>query len=336
MHQRNMPLTVHQQQRLLGQAFGVTRLARLTGLDRLGIEVVGAVRPLGHVLQVSQGKGHTLEQARWSAVGEAIELSAAESPEVSALRFGPAPDDSRWDVGTLSIAWAPGQRARDGAAAWVPAETVYCPPAGRCWLGPSVASWTSNGLGMHPTSHDAAVEHALLELLERDALARVLPSGWTERAAFSRLRALPPNAAHFRDRGFQCFAFDLTPNGHPLHVAGALLFDLESQSVPLTAGYACRRSFHAALDAAILEAAQSRLTEIHGAREDVLTGEREAGLSLLQKLERRGPAAPPVTQRHERRRLSTLVPKDVVVVTLREHPFVVKAVSPSLQVSKLL
>ena len=61
----------------LASAFGVTRLARLTGLDRLGVEVVGAVRPRGHVLQVSQGKGRTLEAARWSALGEAIETAEA-------------------------------------------------------------------------------------------------------------------------------------------------------------------------------------------------------------------------------------------------------------------
>src|SRR5947208_11733958 len=41
----------------LQRAIGVTRVARVTGLDRSGIEVACAVRPLGHVLQVANGKG---------------------------------------------------------------------------------------------------------------------------------------------------------------------------------------------------------------------------------------------------------------------------------------
>ncbi|MGV3625647.1 MAG: hypothetical protein ACO1OB_32855 [Archangium sp.] len=93
----------------LARKFGVTRLARLTGLDRLGVEVVGAVRPRGHVLQVSQGKGRTLEEARWRALSEAIELTAAESPEPNAFVFGHAPGQTMFDFGDLRVAWVPAE-----------------------------------------------------------------------------------------------------------------------------------------------------------------------------------------------------------------------------------
>ncbi len=63
--------------------------------------------------------------------------------------------------------------------------------------------------------------------------------------------------------------FDLTPDGEEVPVAGALLVDREEGPVPVTAGYASRLSLAEAIDAALLEAAQSRLTEIHAAREDV-------------------------------------------------------------------
>ena len=49
--------------RRLSRAIGVTRIARVTGLDRCGVEVACAVRPAGHVLQVSNGKGETFSQA---------------------------------------------------------------------------------------------------------------------------------------------------------------------------------------------------------------------------------------------------------------------------------
>lgn len=318
----------------LARQFGVTRLARLSGLDRCGVEVVGAVRPRGHVLQVSQGKGLTLAAAQWSALGEAIELAAAECPDVTSFRFGPAPRGSDWDVGGLSVAWVPAVQLASRAPCLVPAESVYCPPAGTCWMGPSLTPWRSNGLGAHPTSRAAAEEHAVLELVERDALARVLPEGWTPHEALRRLVTPPPGALALRDRGLACFVFDLTAPGGSLPVAGALLFDLEGGPVPLTAGYACRRSWAAAAEAAWLEAAQSRLTEIHGAREDVLLGEREDGRGLLLALAGVTPRSP--SKRVERRPLSRVVRGAIAVAQLRASPFVVKAVSPELLVSELL
>lgn len=316
------------------RAHGVTRLARLTGLDRTGVEVVGAVRPFGHVLQVCQGKGWTLEAARRSALGEALELEAAEAPDPERLRFGPAAADAVDDAQGLSVAWVRGRLLGRGGPRSVPAQAVYCPPAGTAWLGPAVTRWQSNGLASHPTSLAKATEHAVLELLERDALARVLPRGWTVAVARRALVEAPPRVAAVEARGFAAFVFDLSPPGQPLSVAGALLFDLEGGPVPLTAGYACRRAFADAADAAFLEAAQSRLTEIHGAREDVLTGDRagaEALLAALRRARRR-----PAPRRSYRGPLAAAARSPIVIVQLSARPFVVKAVAPGLLVSELL
>ncbi len=299
--------------------FGVTRLARVTGLDRLGIEVVAAVRPFGHVLQVSQGKGRTLLQAQWSALGEAIELAAAERPDPARLVYR-RDGGSAWAVGDEQVAWV-----RDDDGGWVPAQEVYCPPSGLVWLGPVGTRWRSNGLGFHPDSRARARRHAWLEVQERDALARVLPDGWTVDAVKNRLLAPAPSLRAVRAHGFEAFAVDCSAG--PTPVAGVLLFDLEGGPVPLTAGYAARASLKAAVEAAFLEAAQSRLTEIHGAREDVVVGEREAGRALLEALRALRPTAPR-TRRGPTPRVS--------MVTLCESPWVVKAVSPTALVTELL
>src|SRR5215471_21083408 len=68
-------------------AVGITRLADVTGLDRVGLPVVLAVRPLGRSLAVSQGKGLTREQAAVSAILEAMELHHAERHRLP-LRYG--------------------------------------------------------------------------------------------------------------------------------------------------------------------------------------------------------------------------------------------------------
>ncbi|MFL6930256.1 MAG: hypothetical protein ACJ8FK_10115, partial [Xanthobacteraceae bacterium] len=69
--QRSSPGRARARLERLATAVGVTRVARVTGLDRAGVEVACAVRPGGHVLQVSNGKGDTFEEAARGAVLEA-------------------------------------------------------------------------------------------------------------------------------------------------------------------------------------------------------------------------------------------------------------------------
>jgi ribosomal protein S12 methylthiotransferase accessory factor len=305
-------------------AVGVTRLARLTGLDRTGVPVAAAVRPAGHVLQVSNGKGETFARAAAGALLEAAELWAAERPRVDA--FGSAAELAR---GTrlvppaalvpdlrgseeIRMAWAAARDLGSGETVLVPAHAVHCPPAGSAWLGPALVPWTSNGMGAHPEP-SAALLHALLEAVERDRVARALPDGFTEGEVARRLlhpRSLPaaaPRTARWAERigarGLRVHLFDLSfPAGNGgrgarrglpalgLPCAAALLVDGEGGPVPVAAGYACRLSRDAALLAALLEAAQSRLTEIHGAREDVARGDRQAAAPLARLCERARPA----------------------------------------------
>src|SRR5579863_8706810 len=58
---------------------GITRLANVTGLDRLGVPVVLAIRPAGQTLSANAGKGLDMASAWVSAAMEAIEVFHAES-----------------------------------------------------------------------------------------------------------------------------------------------------------------------------------------------------------------------------------------------------------------
>jgi len=269
----------------------VTRLARVTGLDRCGVEVACAVRPLGHVLQVSNGKGASYAEAARGALLEAAELAAAEAPGRAALRFASSeelaavgerllPPEALGASGPLArcrMAWVEGRDLPTGRPIWVPASAVYCPPATGSFLGPAAVPWSSNGMGAF-SSRGPALRHALLEALERDRLARALPAGFTRRSVASSLldpadlAEAAPRAASLAERiaarGFEVFFLDLSAPGD-VPVAAALLADSHAGPVPLTAGYAAGLGAEEALRGALLEAAQSRLTDIHGAREDV-------------------------------------------------------------------
>ena len=370
----------------LATAIGVTRLARLTGLDRSGVPVAAAIRPAGHVLQVSNGKGETFARAAAGALLEAAELWASERPRVAA--FGSAAELSRaarlvppaaLDPGAagseeIRIAWAAARDLASGERLLVPAHAVYCPPAGSAWLGPALVRWTSNGTGAHP-EHSAALLHALLEAIERDRVARALPEGFTEREVARRLldpgslAAAAPRTAGWAERiagkGLRVHLLDLSFPARAragrgarrrragpdlgLPCAAALLVDPEHGPVPVAAGYACRLTRDAALLAALLEAAQSRLTEIHGAREDVARGDRHGAAPLPRWCERARPVRRASALPHLPARAPAAGAR-AVLVRLRRAGFapaaarldgppgvhVVRVVVPGLRLSELL
>jgi len=290
----------------LKERIGVSRVARVTGLDRAGVEVACAVRPGGHILQVSNGKGGSWAEAEAGALLEAAELWGAETVDPTQLVWGSAGElrarrsDEVWGADeagsagaplagwseSLRLAWRVGVELATGRRVLVPAQAIHCPPAGAPALGPAVVRWTTNGMGAHP-DREAAVRHALLEAVERDQLARALPDGWTAAAVVERMLSpgslsggAPRTAALAQKlaKDFEVYLFDLSPRpGMGLPVGGALLFDRWRGPVPLTAGYACATDADSALRGALLEAAQSRLTDIHGARDDVA---HEAGAEI--------------------------------------------------------
>jgi len=57
---------------------GITRLANVTGLDRIGIPVYMAIRPNSRSIAVSQGKGIDPSHAKASALMESVENWHAE------------------------------------------------------------------------------------------------------------------------------------------------------------------------------------------------------------------------------------------------------------------
>src|SRR5574341_1180050 len=64
---------------------GVTRIASITDLDRVGIPVFSAIRPsaAAGAISIYSGKGTTETNARISAIMESFERCLAEQPEVS-------------------------------------------------------------------------------------------------------------------------------------------------------------------------------------------------------------------------------------------------------------
>src|SRR5215813_6882393 len=164
-------------------AFGITRVANVTGLDQIGVPVVMVCRPNSRSIAVSQGKGLTLAAAKASGVMEAAEGFHAERIE-QPLRLGSRRDlarslplaeterlplrrDGRWHP-HLSILWIEASDLNTGEQRWVPYELVHANYTHPLPTGSGCFAATTNGLasGNHILE---AICHAICEVVERDA-----------------------------------------------------------------------------------------------------------------------------------------------------------------------
>lgn len=278
-------------------SLGITRVADVTGLDRIGIPVWTACRPNSRSLSVSQGKGITPDAARASAVMECIELHHAERPLVPLVlasraellaRGMPTVDVSALAGSTTSryhperpLLWT---EATDllvgGERRWVPFETVHTNAVLPAPTGSGCFSSTSNGLASGNHVEEATV-HALCEVIERDAAAvwQARPSEEREATAIDLTTVGDPTVGEVLDRyeaaDIGVSVMEITSDvGVP-----AFLCEIVGRSEGVATRYSgmgCHLFPEIALLRALTEAAQSRLTYITGSRDDLSRREYRA------------------------------------------------------------
>ncbi|MFD8964311.1 YcaO-like family protein [Streptomyces sp. NPDC059568] len=260
---------------------GITRVARLTDLDHLGIPVWTAIRPPAHTLVTSQGKGATDQLAKISAVLESAELWHAEQPPTTTPVRGTYRSlDPPYPMALLPVKldheglkeieldWVTGTGLTSGQDIPVPAGLA------RRRLRRDVRLLdlfhvTSNGLACGNTM-DEAVLHALFEVVERDVLHRDYISGGQRRTLIDPQSVDDPYCRDLIDRFLAAGMFleiALVDSEHQIPVCAAYIW---SEDYPVVfAGSGCHRDPHIALSRALTEAAQSRLTCIAGTRDDL-------------------------------------------------------------------
>lgn len=293
-HRTVAPAETLERVRPLLRRFGITRVACVTGLDCVGIDTVMVVRPNSRSISVAQGKGASLDAAKASGIMEAIELHVAEHfadrPDAplraaAQVTLGDAHrviDVSRMPAGREpyrpedTILWAEAVELGTGDPLLVPYEAVHFdltlplpPGSGRFLLG---TSGLASGNG-----RSEATSHALCELIERDATTLFYELSAAEQASRRiDLTSVDDQGClalveKFRRAGIAVAAWDVTSD---VGVACVLCAVVEERTdlfrpVGLARGAGCHLDPRVALSRALCEAAQSRLTRIAGARDDV-------------------------------------------------------------------
>ena len=273
--------------RAAARGAGVTRLSDVTGLAPFGIPVFQATRPLARLLSVSQGKGLTPRAAMVSALLEAVELDCAERlprpasscplrdlDEATRRLWGP---DGRDPLGVtldpaVSRGWLDGSNLSAGGTARIPWDLVSLDITGAL---PRDVRLSSVGLATGNTAGEARVG-AVAELLEHDLQATMPDLSPRER----RARELDlgtvedPIAcaliARIRRKGFALRAWSMGQESGIAAFACAITdVDTSRGMLPPAAGSGCHPDRAVAFLRAMLEAVQSRITLIAGAREDL-------------------------------------------------------------------
>jgi YcaO-like protein with predicted kinase domain len=287
-HRLVSPVQTLERVRRLLPVIGITRIANVTGLDRVGIPVVMVTRPNSRSIAVAQGKGLDLAAAKASGVMEAIETWHAETIQ-QPLRFASF-DELRWhhriiDVARLpmplasqydddrQLLWIEGHDLIQDAALWLPFETVHtnytvpAPPGSGCFVA------NTNGLasGNHRCE---AILHGICEIVERDAntLWMLASSAAQQRMTIDASSIDDANCRLVLDRlveaKLEVRIWNTTTDvGIPSFLC--LIVGHNEREADPEFGSGCHPARDVALLRALTEASQARTTFISGARDDM-------------------------------------------------------------------
>jgi ribosomal protein S12 methylthiotransferase accessory factor len=288
---------------------GVTKVADVTDLDRVGIPNFMTIRPhdLGPGISYYNGKGTTRADAHAGALMEAIERHAGErydGPVTASSHYNlrsehacvdpleiPVPMVRKYSE-HLMLEWVPGFDLMTRRPTFAPLNCVMAPYSSASGL--TLFYTSTNGLASGNTRADA-VCHALCEVIERDATALALAKAEVRPAVAAilaelglgdgapparaelpllSLRGLPRRASvlvrKLQRAGLTVQLQNLT-SATGIPTIGCTIS--EPQGLPTVgntyAGCGTHPDARIALIRALTEAAQSRLTCIQGGREDL-------------------------------------------------------------------
>ncbi len=279
---------------------GLTRTSNITHLDRVGIPVFTSIRPMAQegAVSVYAGKGPNEVHAKVSSIMEAIERYSAEmqdDDETIIKEYDPCdclnPEDlilPRDVYDGQPLEWTKGYSIKTGEEVLIPSNAVYHPYNTEDIT--HIFYSNTNGLASGNTIEEA-IFHGMMEVVERDA--------WSFFEAFKEEKKevdcqdasneyICELLDKFRSANVAIKLIDLTADNN-IPTIGAVSEDLTLKDPALlTIGIGTHLDANIAAIRAITEVAQSRVTQIHGTREDTTRANRlrDTGYDRMKRLNR--------------------------------------------------
>jgi len=286
---------------------GITRIADITDLDRIGLPIYTAIRPTAEegAISIYGGKGITKDHARASAMMEGFERYSAERQDGDETitanldeikEFGKyinpeslnLPKDFKKDqLNSTSLEWSLGKDIISGDNYYVPTNAVYHPytPSNE---SQSLFKSNTNGLASGNILEEAIL-HGIFEVIERDAwsIFELTHKNYAQIDLDSiESEIVNETIDKFESNGIKIKLMDFTADIKVPTIAASADDTVTKDAGLLTLGMGTHLDPEVAILRALTEVAQSRATQINGAREDTVRADfaREAGYERMKRI----------------------------------------------------
>ncbi len=284
---------------------GVTRVAEITHLDRVGIPVYSAIRPgaAEGAVSIYAGKGATKSQAKASAMMESFERFSAEIRDADRKNFihGKFEESDqhkymspkslilpklRFDSKTTDLEWVKAIDISNDKTVLVPANAVYHP-----YDSENISKlFQSNTNGLASGNRiEEAIFHGMMEVVERDAWS-IFESKRRPKPEINCENIENPLIVNilemFKNSGINVKLVNLTDDIEITTIAAVSDDTVLKDPALLTLGVGTHLDPEVAVIRALTEVAQSRATQIHGTREDTVRAVfmRKAGYERMKRI----------------------------------------------------
>ena len=286
---------------------GITRIADITDLDRIGLPIYTAIRPTAEdgAVSIYGGKGIAKDHARASAMMEGFERYSAERQdsdeteiatleEISELGKYINPeslnlpkDFKKENLDSMKLEWSPAKDIISDKEYFIPTNAIYHPyiHGNDC---ESLFKSNTNGLASGNVLEEAIL-HGIFEVIERDA--------WSifelthKNYAQIDLDGIESDIVNetidkFESKGIKIKLMDFTADIKVPTIAASADDTVTRDAGLLTLGMGTHLDPEVAILRALTEVAQSRATQINGAREDTVRADfaREAGYERMKRI----------------------------------------------------
>ena len=286
---------------------GITRITEITHLDRIGLHVFSAIRPTSQdgAISIYGGKGISSEHAKASAMMEGFERYSAEKQDENLVTgtvseisskgntidiesLNLPKDFKKENIELLNLEWNICHDLISGNDYYVPSNAIYHPYVLEDNSCQSLFKSNTNGLASG-NSLEEAILHGMFEVIERDAWSIFeLTHKNYKQIDLDSIESETVNDAisKFSENDIKIKLMDFTADVNIPTIAASADDTLLKDAGLLTLGIGTHLDPEVAVLRALTEVAQSRATQIHGAREDTVRADfaRTAGYERMKRI----------------------------------------------------
>ena len=286
---------------------GITRIADITDLDRIGLPIYTAIRPTAEdgAISIYGGKGITKDHAKASAMMEGFERYSAEKQDgdevivanikeisergeyIDPVSLNLPKDFKKENIEEMQLEWSIAKDIISDEEFYIPTNAIYHPYLHDNQVQ-SLFKSNTNGLASGNVLEEAIL-HGMLEVIERDAwsIFELTHKNYAQIDLDSiESETVNDILEKFESEGIKIKLMDFTADVKIPTIAASADDTVTKDAGLLTLGMGTHLDPEVAILRALTEVAQSRATQINGAREDTVRADfaREAGYERMKRI----------------------------------------------------